>query len=97
MDNRGLLLISDKVYVPEDRGTLAALLIHHIHKQPSTGVPGRDHMVPLLSARFDLRNLARRVAKYLANCPVCYKLARHTSSPPLLRPLSVPDATWRDI
>ena len=54
-------------------------------------------MVPLLLARFHLKNLAQRVAKYLKNCPVCCKLARHTGPPLLLRPLPVPDAQWRDI
>ena len=37
------------------------------------------------------------MARYLKNCPVCCKLARHTGPPPLLRPLPVPDAPWRDI
>ena len=97
VDNRGLLRISDKVYVPESPPTLAALLIRHIHEQPSTGHPGRNCMVRLLSARFHLKNLAQRVARYLKNCPVCCKLARHTGPPPLLRPLPVPDAPWRDI
>ena len=54
-------------------------------------------MVSLLSTRFHLKNLAQRVAKYLKNCPVCCKLARHTSPPALLRPLPVPDAPCRDI
>ena len=31
VDNRGLLRISDKVYVPEHPPVLVALLIHHIH------------------------------------------------------------------
>ena len=97
VDNRGLLRISDKVYVPEDPPTLVGLLIHHIHEQPSTGHPGRNHMVCLLSARFHLKNLAPRVAMYLKNCPVCCKLARHTGPPLLLRLLPVPDAPWRDI
>ena len=34
VDSRGLLHTSDKVYVPEDPPTLAALLIRHVHKQP---------------------------------------------------------------
>ena len=89
VDSRGLLRISDKVYVPEDPPTLAALLIRHVHEQPSTGHPGRDRMVRLLSARFQLKNRAQRVAKYLKNCPVCCELARHTGPPPLLRPLPV--------
>ena len=54
-------------------------------------------MVCLLSARFHLKNLAQRVAKYLKNGPVCCKLARHTSPPPLLHPLPIPDTPWRDI
>ena len=87
VNNRGLLCISDKVYVPENPPTLAALLIRHIHKQPLTGHPGRNRMVRLLSACFHLKNLAQRVAKYLKNCPVCCKLARHTGPPPLLRAL----------
>ena len=66
-DNRGLLCISDKVYVPEDPPMLAALLIRHIQEQPSTGHPGRNCMVCLLSACFHLKNLAQRVAKYLKN------------------------------
>ena len=97
MDSRGLLRISDKVYVPENPPTLAALLIRHVHEQPSTGHPGRNRIVHLLSARFHLKNLAQRVAKYLKNCPVCCKMARHTGRPPLLRPLPVPDAPWHDI
>ena len=97
VDARGLLRIADKVYVPEDPPTLAALLICHVHEQPLTGHPGRNRMVCFLSARFHLKNLAQRVAKYLKNCPVCCKLARHTGLPPLLRPLPVPDSPWRDI
>ena len=98
VDNRGCLHKSNKVHVPEDPPTVAALLICHIHEQPLTGHPGRNHsMVCLLSARFHLKNLAQRVAKYLKNCPVCCKLARHTSPPPLLRPLPVPNAPWCDI
>ena len=49
-------------------------------------------MVRLLSMRFHLKKLAQRVAKYLKNCPVCCKLAKHTGPPPLLRPLLVQDA-----
>ena len=97
MDARGLLRITDKVYVPEDPPTLAALLIRHVHEQPSTQHPGSNRMVRLLSARFHLKNLAQRVAKYLKNCPVCYKRTRHTGPPPLLCPLPVPDSPWRDI
>ena len=97
MDNRGLLRISNKVYVPENPSTLAALLICHIHEQPSTGHPWRNCMVRLLSTRFHLKNLAQRVAKYLKNCSVCCKLARHASPPLLLRLLPVPDAPWYNI
>ena len=97
VDSRGLLRISDKVYVLEDPPTLAALLIRHVHERPSTGHPGHNRMVRLLSARFHLKNLAQGVAKYLKNCPVCCELARHTGPPPLLCPLPVPDSPWRDI
>ena len=97
VEARGLLRINDKLYVPEDPPTLAALRIRHIHEQPSTRHPGRNHIVRLLSARFYLKNLAQRVAKYLKNCPVCCKLARHTGPPLLLFPLPVPDSPWRDI
>ena len=97
VDSRGLLRISNKVYVPEDPLTLAALLIRHVQERPSTGHPGRNRMVRLLSARFHLNNLAQRVAKYLKNCLVCCKLTRHTGAPPLLCPLPVPDSPWRDI
>ena len=55
VDSRGLLCISDKVYIPENPPTLAALLIRHVHEQPSTGHPGRNCMVRLLSARFHLK------------------------------------------
>ena len=61
VDSRGLLRISDKVYVPEDLSMLAALLIRHVHEQPSTGHQGRNRMVRLLSACFHLKNLAQRV------------------------------------
>ena len=63
VDSRGLRRISDKVYVPEQPPTLVALLIRHVHEQPSTGHPGRNRMIRLLSARFHLKNLAQRVAK----------------------------------
>ena len=86
VDNRGLLRIADKVDVLESPPTLVALLIRHVHGQPSTGHPGRNRMVRLLSARFHLKNLAQRVANYLKNCPVCLKRARHTGPAPLLRP-----------
>ena len=97
MDNRGLLRISDKVYVPGNPPTLAALLICHVLEQPLTGHPGRNRMVRLLSARIHLKNMAQRVAKYLKNCPVCCKLAKHTGPPPLLHPLLVTDTPRRDI
>ena len=97
VDSRGLLRISDKVYVPEDPRTLAALLIRYVHGQPSTGHPGHNRMVRLLSARFHQKNLAQRVAKYLKNRVVCCKVSRHTGPPPLLRPLPVQDSPWRDI
>ena len=97
MDNRGLLGISEKVYVPEDPPTLTALLIHHEKEQPSTGHQVHNRMVRLLSACFHMKNLAQRVAKYLNNCPVFGKLARYTGPPPLLSPLPVPDSSWRDI
>ena len=71
VDSRGLLRIADKVYVPDDPPTLGALLIRHVHEQPSTGHPERNRMVRLLSARFHVKNLAQRVAKYLKNCPLC--------------------------
>ena len=96
VDNRGLLHICEKVNVPEDPPTLAALHILHIHAQPSRGHPGRNRMVCRLFSRFHLKNLAQRVAKYLKNCPVRYKRARHTCPPPLLHPLLVPDAPWGD-
>ena len=56
VDARGLLRINDKVYVPEDPPTLAALRIRHVHEQPSRGHPGSNRMVRLLSARFHLKN-----------------------------------------
>ena len=70
VDARGFLRIADKVHVPEQPPTLAALLIRHVHKQPSTGHPGSNRMVRLLSASFHLKNLAQRVAKYLKKCPL---------------------------
>ena len=94
MDARGILRIADKVYVPEQPPTLAGLLIRHVHEQLSTGHPGRNRMGHLLSARFHLKNLAQRVAKYLMNCPLCCRLARHTGLPPLLPLLPVPGAPW---
>ena len=97
VDARGLLCIADKVYVPEDALTLAVLLIRHVHEQPMTGHPGRNRMVLLLSTHFHLKNPAQRVAKYLKNCPVCCKLARHPGPPLLLRPLPVPDSPWRNM
>ena len=97
LDASGLLRIAGKVYVSKQPPTLAALLIRHLHKQPSTGHPGRNRMVRLLAVRFHLKNLAQRVVKYLKNCPVYCKLARHTGPPPLLRPLPVSDTPWRDI
>ena len=97
VDARGLLRITNKVYVPEDPPTLVALLIHYVYEQPSTGHPGPNRMVRLLSARFHLKNRALRVAKYVKNCPVCCKLARHNGPPPLLRPLPVPDSPWHNI
>ena len=97
VDNRGLLHISDKVDVPEDPPTLASRLICHIHEQPSTGHPGGNRMVCLLSTRFHLKNLSQRMAKYMKNYPVCYKPARDTGPPRLLCPLPVLDAPWRDI
>ena len=97
VDARGLLRIADKVYIPEDPPTLAALLIHHVHEQPSTEHPGHNRMVRLLSTRFHLKNLAQRVAKYLKHCAVCCKLARQTGPPALLHPLPVPNAPWGDI
>ena len=42
VDSRGLFQISDKVYVPEQPPTLAALLIRRVHEQPSTGHPGHN-------------------------------------------------------
>ena len=95
VDSRGLLRISDKVYVPENPPTLAALLIRHLYEKPSTGHPGRNRMVRLLSVRYQLKNLAQRVRKYLKNYLVCCKLAKHSGPPPLRRPLPVPDAPWR--
>ena len=97
VDSRGLRRISDKVYVPENPPMLAARLIRHVHEKPSTGHPGRSRMVCLLSPRFHLKNLAQRVAKYLKNCPVSCKLARHTGPALVLGPLPVPEAPWRDI
>ena len=97
VDARGLPRIANKVYVPEAPPTLAALLICHVHEKPSTGHPGLNRMVRLLSARLHLKDLEHRVARYLKNCPVCCKLARDTGQPPLLRPLPVPDSPWRDI
>ena len=54
VDARGLLRIADKVYVSEDPPTLAALLIRHVQEQLSTGHPGRNRVVRLLSGRFHL-------------------------------------------
>ena len=75
LDSRGLLRISDKVYVPENPPTLAALLIRHVHEQPSTGHPGSNRMVCVLSVRFHLTNLAQRVAMYrrTAQCAVSWQ------------------------
>ena len=71
---------------------------HPPHTRTALDVtPWAHRMVRLLSARFHLKDLAQRVARYLKNCLVCCKLARHTGPPPLLRPLPVPDAPWRDI
>ena len=42
VDARGLISIADKVCVPKDPPTLAALPIRHVHEQPSTGHPGRN-------------------------------------------------------
>ena len=42
VDARGLLRIANKVYVPKQPPTLTALLIRHVHEQPSTGHPGRN-------------------------------------------------------
>ena len=97
IDSAGMLRISDKIYVPEHPPTLVARLIQHIHEQPAIGHPGRNRMSRLMSPRYYIKHMARRIARYLRNCPMCCKLARHTDPAPLLRPLPIPDAPWRDL
>ena len=57
VDTRGLLRITDKVYVPEQPPTLAALLIRHVHEQLSTGHLGRNQMCCVLASSLALRKV----------------------------------------
>ena len=94
---KGLLLFDGKVYVPEHLETQTKL-IEQVHRQPSTGHPGRQRLLGLLRPRFFFPKMAAKVAQYVKNCSECYKSAnRQSLTLGLLRPLPVPDAPWQDI
>ena len=91
MNERGLLLHQDRLYVP-DWDDLRVRLLDEIHQQPSTAHAGKTKTKQLLKERYYWEGWGRDVERYVDNCMTCKRTnTQHDRPPGLLKSLPAPD------
>jgi hypothetical protein len=97
-ENRnGYLYYGNRLYVP-DLPELKAKLLESCHASPVAGHPGSSRTYEILDREYYWPQMLRFVQRWVANCHQCRRAKpSREARQGLLRPLPVPERTWKDI
>ena len=97
VDDNGHLLYCKHIYVLNYM-PLKLRLIRDFHETPAAGHPGRSKTLELLSRHYYWLKMYKEVDRFVRNCHT-YQRARTSRHAPfgVLRPMPIPDGTWRHI
>ncbi|MDA4119333.1 MAG: reverse transcriptase domain-containing protein [Thaumarchaeota archaeon] len=95
LDNKGLLLKGDRLWVPESHRTL---VIEAAHCPIAFAHPGKGKTGKLLRRRYFWPQMDEDIARFVANCHACRRSkVPRDKTPGLLHPLPKPDRPWQHI
>ena len=85
------MLWEDLIYVPDNRDIWLQLIAKYYNKL-TTGHPGHNRTLELLSRNYHLPDTRKYMETYVATCDVCTRVkAPHHKPFGLLQPLPIPD------
>ncbi|SAM05196.1 hypothetical protein [Absidia glauca] len=97
IDNDGLVLYQDRVYLPDDDHLKLRIMEHH-HDSPMAGHYGRAKTMDLVSRNYFFPGMRKYINRYIANCPTCIRGKPSRQAPAgHLRSLDIPDKPWSSI
>ena len=97
INSDGLLLITDRIYLPDDQ-QLRLQALKNCHDALPSGHPGQKGTFELLSREFYWPKMRDDVARYVRNCEVCQRIKSARHSPyGHLKPLQIPQARWTSV
>ncbi|QSS72061.1 hypothetical protein I7I50_03115 [Histoplasma capsulatum G186AR] len=97
IDDDNCLRFRDRRWVP-DSEPLRTRIMQEIHDSPMTGHPGREIMYSIIAREFYWPDMSKDVRRFVRNCDRCGSVtAWRERRKGMLKPLPVPERTWRDI
>ncbi|SAL96256.1 hypothetical protein [Absidia glauca] len=97
LDNDGLVLHNDRIYLPDDDNLKLDILKHH-HDSPMAGHYGRAKTLDLVSRNYFFPGMQKYISRYMANCPTYIRGKPNRQAPSgHLRSLDIPDKPWSSI
>ena len=96
--NNGLLMKTDRLWVPEGGENLRMRVIKEVHNQPMVSHPSVEKTLNMIRQHYYWPAMRGKVEQYLCNCHVCKraKVSRDAYNG-LLQPLPVPERPWVDL
>ena len=73
MNEKGLLLYKDRLYVPNVL-KIKLLILDQIHKTPYLGHPGYQKTITMLRKDYFWPNMKNELAEYIARCFKCQQV-----------------------
>ena len=93
MNEKGLLLYKDRVYIP-NVPKIKLLILNEVHKTPYSGHPGHQKTITMLRKDYFWLNMKNELAEYIAKCFECQQVKNENHHPAsLLQPLPIP--SWK--
>ena len=97
MNEKGLLLYKDKIYVPNGP-KIKLLILDGIHKTPYSGNSGYQETITMLRKDYFCLNMKTKLAEYIARCFECQQVkTEHQHPTGILQPLPIPSWKWEII
>jgi hypothetical protein len=94
LEDDGLLLYKDKVYIPNVQELKLAIL-KEMHNVTYAGHLGYQKTVAAVKSHYFWPGLKREIAEHITKCMECQKVkAEHRHPARLLQPLPIPEWKW---
>ena len=97
LDPSGLILFSDKVYIPKEK-SLRLELFHEHHDSLTAGHFGIEKTYEAISRNYYFPEMRQEITKFIKTCPTCARAKAQRHKPfGKLQPLQVPENPWESI